>query len=85
MGISVENLLISGLEKPDMGGIFLTGRDATQETELYLEGGHLFVAHLTREQFARLPFEVGQQVYVEPREIKAFAVWLKISSVHTKY
>ncbi len=44
------------------------------QAELILnDGGSLWV-HLSREQYASKPFQVGQQVYIRPKVVKAFPV-----------
>ncbi|PSB16160.1 sulfate ABC transporter ATP-binding protein [filamentous cyanobacterium CCP1] len=44
------------------------------QAELSLEDGHSFTVYLTREQYAYLNhLKAGQQVYVKPKEAKAFA------------
>jgi sulfate/thiosulfate transport system ATP-binding protein len=44
------------------------------QAELTLEDGHSFTVYLTREQYAYLnSLKAGQQVYVKPKDAKAFA------------
>jgi len=44
------------------------------QAELSLEDGHSFTVYLTREQYAYLNhLKAGQQVYVKPKDAKAFA------------
>ncbi|MGF1589892.1 MAG: sulfate/molybdate ABC transporter ATP-binding protein [Pleurocapsa sp.] len=42
------------------------------QLELILPDNSLVTAHLNREEFAQLNLEIGQKVYLEPREIKSF-------------
>jgi sulfate transport system ATP-binding protein len=44
------------------------------QAELLLEDGQPFVAHLTREQGDRLNLQPEQQVFVKPKQTKAFAL-----------
>ena len=44
------------------------------QAELLLEGGQLFMANLTREQFDRLNLQPLQNVYVKPKEARSFAM-----------
>ncbi len=42
------------------------------QLELALGDRSLVTAHLNREEFARLNLEVGQKVYLEPRQVRCF-------------
>lgn len=44
------------------------------QAELILSDGGSLWAHLSREQYANQPLQVGQQVYVRPKVVKAFPV-----------
>ncbi|WP_416668948.1 sulfate/molybdate ABC transporter ATP-binding protein [Egbenema bharatensis] len=45
------------------------------QAELSLEDGHSFTVYFTREQYADLNhLKAGQQVYVKPKDAKAFAI-----------
>lgn len=44
------------------------------QVELTLEDGQNFMAHLSREQFNQLNLKVRQQVYIQPKKAKSFAL-----------
>lgn len=43
------------------------------QLELVLPDNAIVTAHLNRDEFARLNLELGQKVYLEPRQVKSFA------------
>jgi sulfate transport system ATP-binding protein len=48
------------------------------QTELVLDDGQTVIANLTREQFNQLEIEPDQQVYVRPKDAKAFPLYYSI-------
>jgi sulfate/thiosulfate transport system ATP-binding protein len=48
------------------------------QAELVLDDGQTVIANLTREQFNQLELEPGQQVYVRPKDAKAFPLYYSI-------
>lgn len=48
------------------------------QAELRLEDGQVVTAHLTRERFDQLKLEPQQQVYVKPKDAKAFPLYYSI-------
>jgi sulfate/thiosulfate transport system ATP-binding protein len=43
------------------------------QLELVLPDNAIVTAHLNRDEYARLNLELGQKVYLEPRQVKSFA------------
>lgn len=44
------------------------------QLELVLPDNAIVTAHLNRDEYARLNLELGQKVYLEPRQVKSFAL-----------
>ncbi|NJN92210.1 MAG: TOBE domain-containing protein, partial [Leptolyngbyaceae cyanobacterium SL_5_14] len=48
------------------------------QAELALDDGQVVTAHLTRDRFDQLKLEPQQQVFVRPKEAKAFPLYYSI-------